>query len=89
MHWVATYVDSLFGVLLVLILARILWSYVPSPSHGRLAKVHAFVDETTGWFLAPFRRIIPPIGMIDLSPMVAIVVLFILRELAAQLLADL
>lgn len=31
-------------------------------------------------YLRPFRKVIPPIGMIDISPMVAILVLIIIRE---------
>jgi uncharacterized protein YggT (Ycf19 family) len=33
-----------------------------------------------------FRRIIPPLGMFDLSPIVALLVLYILRNLVLALL---
>lgn len=34
-----------------------------------------FLDAITGPILAPFRRVIPPLGGIDLSPVVAILAL--------------
>ena len=34
-----------------------------------------FLDAVTGPILAPFRRVIPPLGGIDLSPIVAILAL--------------
>ena len=38
-------------------------------------------------FFAPFRRIIPPIGMIDISPIVALFCLGILRRAVIGLLS--
>ena len=45
-----------------------------------------FIFQSTEWFLGFFRRLIPPLGMFDLSPIVAIIVLYILRNLALTLL---
>ena len=89
MSLVADYVVSLINVFILLVLARIIWSYFPNRSmHGWIRQVQDFVHETTGWYLAPFRRIIPPIGILDLSVMAALLVLFILRGLAASLLGS-
>ncbi|MFT5074861.1 MAG: YggT family protein, partial [Patiriisocius sp.] len=38
------------------------------------------VTQIVDPYMAPFRRIIPNIGMIDLSPMVAIFTLMIVRD---------
>ncbi len=38
------------------------------------------LDSVTDPVLDPLRRLIPRIGMIDLSPMVAIIVLFAIRS---------
>jgi YggT family protein len=35
----------------------------------------------TDWLIVPMRRIIPPIGMFDLSPIAALFVLWVLRYL--------
>ena len=37
-------------------------------------------------FLAPFRKIIPPIGMVDISPIIAFFVLSLLAKLIIALL---
>ena len=90
MTLVADYVVSLITVFILLVLARIIWSYFPHRStHRWIAATQDFVHETTGWYLAPFRRIIPPIGILDLSVMAALLVLFIVRGLAASLLGSL
>jgi YggT family protein len=76
----------IFGTLAMyslMIFARIIMSWGVSP-HNRL--LH-FLIRVTEPLLGPFRRIIPPLGMIDISP---IVVLFLLdlfqRAVAATLL---
>lgn len=40
-------------------------------------------------FLAPFRRLIPPIGMIDISPIVAFFCLSLLRKILIGIFASL
>ena len=40
----------------------------------------------TDWIVEPIRRILPPLGMIDFSPMVAWLVLSLLRNFVLSLL---
>jgi YggT family protein len=47
--------------------------------------VHALIHEITEPILAPIRSVVPRLGMIDLSAMVAIFLLFILFRIASQL----
>jgi YggT family protein len=89
---VADYVSALFLVYIILILIRVLMSWIPRmPYNPALRTVLDFVVETTDPYLNLFRRIIPPIGGggfgLDLSPMIGIIVLFILRGLVAALIA--
>lgn len=89
---VADYVAALFLVYIVLILIRVLMSWVPRmPYNPTLRWVLDFVTETTDPYLNLFRRIIPPIGGggfgLDLSPMIGLVVLFILRSVVVGLIA--
>jgi YggT family protein len=35
----------------------------------------------TDWFVEPIRRIVPPLGAVDLSPLVAMIVLSVLRQI--------
>jgi YggT family protein len=89
---VADYVAALFLVYIILILVRVLISWIPRMPYNRaLRTVLDFVTETTDPYLNLFRRIIPPIGGgglgLDLSPMIGIIVLFVLRGLVVALIA--
>jgi YggT family protein len=54
---------------------------------GPFRAVWNFAHQSTDWYLNIFRRFIPPIGMFDLSPIVALLVLYILRNLTLALLS--
>jgi YggT family protein len=89
---VADYVGALFLVYIILILIRVLISWVPRmPYNPTLRRVLDFVSETTDPYLNLFRRILPPIGgggfALDLSPMIGVIVLILLRGLLVGLIA--
>jgi YggT family protein len=89
---VADYVAALFLVYIVLILIRVLISWIPRmPYNPALRRVLDFVTETTDPYLNLFRRIIPPIGGggfgLDLSPMIGLIVLIVLRSVVVALIA--
>lgn len=89
---VADYVAALFLIYIILILIRVLMSWIPRmPYNPTLRAVLDFITETTDPYLNLFRRIIPPIGGggfgLDLSPMIGIIVLVILRGLVVALIA--
>ena len=87
---IATYVDALFVVYSVVILVRILLSWVRvSPMRQPWRAIHTFFYESTDWFLNFFRRVIPPVGILDISPIVALIVLWILQRLAVELILGL
>ncbi len=81
-------INLLFTVVYFLVLARILMSWLPmmgiriDPYHP----VIQFLYSTTDVFLEPFRRLIPPIANMDLSPMIALLVLDLVRQLVVSLL---
>jgi YggT family protein len=83
---IAGYVDALFLVYIILIFVRILLSWIPRiPYNPTLSAVINFVHEVTDPYLNLFRRILPPVGgggfALDLSPIIAIFVLFIIRAI--------
>jgi len=43
-----------------------------------------FFHESTEWYLRPFRRVIPPLGMFDLSPIVALIVLYVVNAVVVR-----
>jgi uncharacterized protein YggT (Ycf19 family) len=82
-----TYISALFTVFIIVIFIRILLSFLPVAPRSRWTRaIFDFVHQSTEWFLGFFRRIIPPLGMFDLSPIVALLVLYILRNLVLALL---
>jgi YggT family protein len=74
------------GVLYVLILARILVSWINvSPWNPVVRWLRIIVDP----ILRPFRRLLPSIAGIDLSPLLAVLVIFLVGNLATQILTAL
>jgi len=92
---VANYVDALFTVYLIMIFAFIVLGWIqmfrPIPYNVPLRAVTGFIDESVSPYLNIFRRVIPPIGGagmgIDLSPMIGIILLFILQSLVVNAIA--
>ena len=67
-------------VYIVVMMARAILSWIPpSSAGGALATINRVLMDLTEPLLAPLRRVIPPVGMFDLSFLVAVVALFILR----------
>lgn len=74
-----TVINIVAGVLYVLILARILISWLPiHPWHPLVRWLRIIVDP----ILAPFRRILPSVAGLDLSPLLAILVIFFIAHIA-------
>jgi YggT family protein len=83
---IASYVDALFLVYIILIFARILLSWIPRmPYNPTLSAIVKFIHEVTDPYLNLFRRILPPVGgggfALDLSPIIGVFVLLILRAI--------
>jgi YggT family protein len=83
---IAKYVGALFEVYIVLIFAYILlnllFSFGVRPPYSRWSEaVLNFLRDVSEPYLRLFRRFIPPMGAFDLSPMIAIIVLYILSSL--------
>jgi len=85
---VARIVSLIFQIYAFLILIRVLLSWVNPNPYGR-AVDHPLVNllyRLTEPVLGPLRRLIPPIGgTLDISPIVAIILLEILRQVISRL----
>jgi YggT family protein len=89
---IADYVGALFLVYLALIVIRVLLTWIPRLPYNRaLRAAVGFVEEVTDPYLNLFRRFLPPIGgggfALDLSPILAIILLFILQRVVVGLIA--
>jgi len=86
---VADYISALVFVYLLLIIINIGLSWIqqfrPIPYNLTLRAVTGFVEESTNPYLAIFRRWIPGIGPLDISPIFAILVLSIVGRIVVGL----
>lgn len=79
-HDVADFVDNLFLVFIIIIFIRILISWFPRRPHNQvLDSIVRFSEQVADPYLNIFRKFIKPIGMFDLSPVIAIIVLIIVQ----------
>ena len=78
-------VSSLFYFYYLLIILRIFLSWIPSIDW--FSQPFAAMRAVTDPFLNIFRRFIPPIGMLDISPILAIILLQLLQGLIVGLLS--
>lgn len=81
------FIDVFVDVYILLIFAYVLTSWIRLP-HS-LNRVQRFLYDVVDPYLRLYRRILPPLGPLDLSPVVAVVVLFVLRTAIIRLLGRL
>jgi len=78
MSWLVSFVSLLFWALELAILIRVLLSWIrPNPYNPFVQAIYQITEPIMG----PLRRIIPPLGMIDITPMVALIILQIIQEI--------
>lgn len=79
--WLAILIASVFQVIrlgvwifIAAIFIQVIMSWVAPGGHNPVASLSRSLTEP---LMRPLRRVIPPIGMIDITPMIAILILFI------------
>ncbi len=90
---IADYVNALFTVYFVLIISRIVLSWVqafrPLPYNRVLRAVTGFIQETVDPYLNIFRRLLPTLNLggmgLDLSPIIGIIVLVLVQSVVVGL----
>lgn len=76
-------VALLFQIYFIMLFIRILGSWVPE---FQGTKPMRFISYYTDPYLDLFRRVIPPLGMIDISPIFAFIALELMRAFILGLL---
>jgi uncharacterized protein YggT (Ycf19 family) len=89
---IANYVSALFTVYIILlflyILLNLIFSLGARPPYSRWTDAMLnFLRDVSEPYLRIFRRVIPPIGMFDFTPMIAIIVLYIVQRLVVNAIA--
>lgn len=87
---IADYVQALVTVYWIIILAYVLLSWVETfggriPYSRPTSAIVGFIRDAAEPYLRIFRRILPPFGGLDLSPIIGIFVLIFVGNLVAGL----
>ena len=83
---VQNFVEVFTLVYFLLIFAYILLSWIRLPYSIWLNRIQRFLYDVCEPYLRIFRRILPPFGPLDLSPIVAIFTLWIVSQVIVSLL---
>jgi YggT family protein len=78
MQFLVSFIQILFIALNIAILARILLTWIPIDPFHPIVRI---LNQVTEPILGPARRIIPPIGGIDFSPIIVLFLLSIVERL--------
>jgi YggT family protein len=81
--WLQVAVGAAFSLLMAAILVRVIASWVGLSPYSRWMRPVVWL---TDWLIDPIRRMMPPTGMIDLSPMVAWLILWLARGVILRML---
>jgi YggT family protein len=81
--WLRFLVSIAFSLMMAALFIRVIGSWFGLSRYTRWMRP---VFALTDWLVEPIRRVLPPFGMIDLSPMVAWLVLWVLRGFIINLL---
>ena len=78
-------IETITWILSLIIIANVILSYFMSPWHP----VKRTLDRIIEPMLAPIRRVVPPLGMIDFSPLVLLILIQLIEYLVVSLLVTL
>jgi YggT family protein len=74
--WLRVLVSAVFTILMTAIFIRVIGSWLGIGPYRRWMRPFYTL---TNWLIDPIRRILPPMGMLDFSPMVAWLALYLVR----------
>ena len=72
------FVSVFFNVYILLILAYVLTSWIRMPY--ALHRLQRFLDDVCEPYIRLFRRVLPSLGPLDLSPIVAVITLVVVQR---------
>lgn len=87
MYFIKSLLLGICDLYVAIILIYVLMSWLPNHQYGLIGDIYRALGKLCEPYLRWFRRLIPPIGgMIDISPIIAIIVVQLLGRLIAALL---
>lgn len=79
------FINAISQLLVLLVIVSVILSYFMDPYHP----IRRAIDGVVEPMLAPIRRIVPNIGMLDFSPLVLIILIQLLSNILIRLLITL
>ena len=83
---VQQFITVFITVYAIIIFAYILMSWVRLPYSPWLNRIQRFLYDVCEPYIRLFRRILPPLGPLDLSPMAAVFALWIAEQVLVRIL---
>ena len=82
MNILELFISYLSQLLVVLVIVSVILSYFMDPYHP----VRRSIDSVVEPMLAPIRRVVPLIGMLDLSPLILIILIQVISNILIRIL---
>ena len=79
---IVNFLELLISALMVLVIARVVVSWLAPSGGGGLV---AFIYQVTEPILSPIRRVVPPSGGLDWAPLIAMLLLGLLLRVVVRL----
>ncbi len=86
LDFIVKFIQILFDLISFSILARIILSWFAASGGGGGGRIRLLLYDITEPILGPFRKVIPRLGMIDISPIIALLALDLVRTIIISLL---
>ncbi|MCR4405990.1 MAG: YggT family protein [Anaerolineae bacterium] len=77
-------INLLFSLYSLVVVARVFLEMLVGPFHPSVQILRRFTEP----ILAPTRRLVPPIGIVDISPAVVLLLLYIVRVLLVSVISS-
>jgi YggT family protein len=77
MGLIISFISLLANILIILVVIKVMLSYFMDPYHPVRQRINQLVDP----MLRPIQKFVPPVGMMDFSPVVLILVIQIIKSL--------
>ena len=79
------FINALSQLLVILVIVSVILSYFMDPYHP----IRRAIDSVVEPMLAPIRRIVPLIGMLDFSPLILLILIQVVSNLIIRFLISL
>jgi len=86
---IQNFLNVFIGVYILVILIYIITSWIRLPYSPTLNRIQRFLYDVCDPYLRLFRRVVPPFGPLDLSPMLAVIALLVVQQLLNAILDQL